>query len=365
MTGEPGTVRERILAAQERMEKGQAWFRRFASLNWEDVYDFIGACVRNEGDQDMLFSYVRDHENDGTPSPAALPDLKDKLRKCFRRSFETDALSAMGAIVVPNEDQAFSWKVFEGHPLIANYTEGEFGRVSGPPGGGKTNVGCVIIEQWTAQGNLIFSNIANLEEVQGHRFTATAKALIRAAVDAARGGVQWIWVLDEGGAAGYTNAEWMTVRSRDLNKFIRIIRKLRGNMLYIEQDPRAAPRLIVDWARNLYHCPFKGAVSIDLRGPHLVWRQDVRDFPKTELPFDSRDVAAFKVDVDVDAMFQAIGGRKDQLDAMIEYIDTPLKVPEPDQEQPRSPKTGHFLSRRHSMTKAATAAVDIPTKTPF
>jgi len=343
---EQGTVRERILAAQERMENGLAWFRRWDTLSWLDVEEFIGACVRNAQDQDTLLAYIRDEASNGTPTPAAAEGLKDKLRKSFRRSFETDALSAMGAIVVPHQEHMFSWKVFETDPLAANYGEGEFGRISGPPRKGKTNTACVIMDRWIARGNLAFSNIKNLDGVPGHVYTETGKTLIRAAIAASRAKQRWLWVMDEGAIAGWTNQEWMTRRSRDLNKFIRVVGKLRGNLVMVEQDPRAVPRLIVDWARNTYYCSSEGYVSIDLRGPHLVWRQDVRDFPKTRLPYDSRDIAAFRVDVDVDEMFQAIAGAGDQLAAMLEYIDRPAKAkregsPGP---QPRDPG-GHFAPR--------------------
>jgi len=342
MTGEDKF--QRILAAAERMRDGLSWFRRWESLSWDDVEEFVTAAVRNPSDQLLLFGFVRREKMAGVPSPAGSPTLKDKLRRCFRQSFETDALSAMGAIQVPHEGNGgFSWKVFERDPLTANLTEGQFVRISGPPGGGKTNLGCVMIHRWMGRG---FRAITNIRNIEGAVYAPDIRSLLRGVIAARKENIAWTFWLDEPRIAGYIRQRTMTTRSQDLDKVVTAVRKLGGNMVLIEQMPEAVPALIVAWARSLFYCHEPGYVSIDLRGPTLVWRQDVRDFPATTLTFDTRDFAAFRVDLDVDAMFQEIAGAKDQLTAMLEYVDRPptIRVRKPNpRDLPRGPM-GEFVS---------------------
>lgn len=337
MTGEEKF--QRILAAAERMQDGLRWFRRWQSLSWSDIEEFVTAAVRDEADQALLFSYIRDRLEEGSPCPAAVPELKDKLRRCFRHSFETDALSAMGAIQVPWEGNGgLSWRVFQTDPLTANLTEGQFARISGPPGGGKTNLACVMIERWLARGNIPITNIRDLE---GSSYTPDIRSFLRAVVAARQAEIPWTLWLDEPRLAGYTRKEWMTRRSRDLDRVVTAVRKLGGNMVLIEQLPEAVPALIVAWAQSMFFCHSPGRVSIDLRGPELTWRQEVYDFPRTSLGFDTRDFAAFRIDLDIDAMFQEIAGKRDQLQAVLDYIDRPKPVRETPGPRHRDPE-GRF-----------------------
>ncbi len=314
---------DRILAAEQRMREGLAWFRRFESHSWEDVEEFVTAAIRGEGEQQILFAFIQDEIRAGVPCPAASPDLKTRLRVHFRQGFHTDPLSDMGAIVVPNEGQRdLSWKVFETDPLMANFTEGQFGRVSGPPGMGKTTLACVQIERWIRRGFLAFTNIRIKDS--GIVFTPDVRSLLRAAVNARRLGLPWTFWLDEARIVGYIRKNAITSRSKQLDQIVTGVRKLGGNMVLIEQLPEAVPALIVAWARNTYYCHAPGVVSIDLRGPDLKWRQDIRDFPNTVLEFDTRDFAPFRTDdLNVDSMFQAIAGEPDQLQAVLDYMDRP------------------------------------------
>lgn len=318
-----GEGKERIWAAEDRMKAGQRWFDRWESHSWADLEKFIGSCIRDKGEMIELYAILNAGTNNGWPVPAAAgPELKQKLWVAFRLSFETDSLSAMAATVVPNEDVPFSWKVFTGDPLIANYHEGRFGVITGPPREGKTNLGCILLEHWVAAGNLAFTNIKL--EAEPYVWTPTAKTLVRAAIAARRADRRWLFLLDEGGASGWTRQGWQDWRSKELTTFIKApLGKLGGNLVMIEQDPKAVPNLIQEWATSRYHVPRKGWVSIDLRGPELAWRQDVRDFPKTSLPYETRDLAIFRVDADIDAMMQATADAPDQLAAMLDAIDHP------------------------------------------
>jgi len=310
-----------IYAAENRMRDGIRFFQKWTILSWGDVEDFTMAAIRDT-ERESLFELYETYQAQGIPLPSAIPTLKRTLRVHFRSSFETDPLTAMAAIVVPTETRdPLSWKVFEGDPLTENLTEGEYIRISGPPGKGKTNLGCVLMERWIKKGCRAFSNIRL--EVPNHVYVSRTSELLRAIVQARRDGISWLFLLDEPRIAGYTRMRRITTRSQNLDKIVSMTRKLGGNMGLIEQNPEEVPALIVLWAQNMFFCHEIGVISIDLRGPRLIWRQDVRNFPRTKLPFETRDIAAFATDVDVDAMFQTVAGTTDQLQAVLNYLDQP------------------------------------------
>lgn len=311
----------RLYAAERKAQEADTFFQRFASHPWDDVERFVGMAIRDPSTQDNAFDFVEEGRK-CYPKPSAMPALKRYLWKAFRASMETDPLSAMAATIIPGEKVPFSWKVFETDPLTANFSEGRFGFISGPPRQGKTNTGCVLLERAKTHEFMPFSNIKL--DVPGYMHTPDAVSVIREGIACARAKKRWLFVLDEGAASGLVRQQWYTKRSRDLNVFIKTpMGKLRGNMVLIEQDPNAVPPLIMQWATSRFHCPRERWVSIDLRGPELVWREDVRDFPKSSLPFETRDMAIFDVNVDIEAMLRVTAGAEDQLQAMLDFIETP------------------------------------------
>jgi len=203
-----------IYAAENRMRDGIRFFQKWTILSWGDVEDFTMAAIRDT-ERESLFELYETYQAQGIPLPSAIPTLKRTLRVHFRSSFETDPLTAMAAIVVPTETRdPLSWKVFEGDPLTENLTEGEYIRISGPPGKGKTNLGCVLMERWIKKGCRAFSNIRL--EVPNHVYVSRTSELLRAIVQARRDGISWLFLLDEPRIAGPLEAlgAWVEARYR-------------------------------------------------------------------------------------------------------------------------------------------------------
>jgi len=110
---------------------------------------------------------------------------------------------------------------------------------------------------------------------------------------------------------------------------MRCVRKLGGSFNLIEQREDSVPKLIMEFAKNIFYCESRGTVSIEMRGPELSFRDTVRDFPKTTLPFDTDDISMFPINIDIQKIFAFISGSDDPKKALRQYLeieDAPVKA---------------------------------------
>lgn len=135
---------------------------------------------------------------------------------------------------------------------------------------------------------------------------------------------KWIFILDEGGLM-YSKADATTRRAKDLDKFVRIIGKLHGSMIIIEQREESVPTILQEFATSLYFCERPGVVNIELKGPELAFRGTVSKFPKTTLPFQTYDIAYFSLNINLIAMFVALSGEGDVKQALRNFMSGAMK----------------------------------------
>lgn len=296
---------------------------RFEELPFEDVVKIVDSGVLNPEKKKALFLQIRTAMSKGATSPAEIPNIEWHIREEVGRSFQLVdkmGISALGSMVFDWNDGIDHWRIYNPDIIVANFKEGGFGRIAGLPGMGKTNLGCVMIEEWTKKGSG-YTAISNILPEKGHKsyvYVESAKDFLTALTHI-KG--RWLFILDEGGLV-YGRQDQTTRRVKDLDKLMRIVRKLHGNMVLVEQRIESVPALIQEFAQNLYYAHAPGIVTIDLRGPHLRAMVKVREFPRTQLPFDTYDVAYFATHgVDLQEVFGVITGEKDWKVALLNYLE--------------------------------------------
>lgn len=345
-----------ILNSSEKMAEFLNICRRWRTVTWEELDNIITVGVWDPAQQTAMFNEAHNAKASGSAMPYLMPGFLTRLRVAVSASFhiadKVGGVSGVGSMVFDEQAKMRSWKIYNPRILTANFREGNFGRFAGLPRKGKTNNACVWMEQWAADGNIAFSNILPDPDAPvdpRYQYVRDAMALFLA-VSTLPEGVLWTFVHDEGGLM-YSKADAATRRAKDLDKFARVIGKLHGNYIIIDQRPESVPTIIQDFATSLFYCEQPGVMDIELRGPNLAFRDRVRDFPKTTLPMQTYDIAFFNINVNIVKMLDALSGSHDVKETMREFLGTP--------EARKLPKGSYSAS---SPSSGRVATPDVPIK---
>lgn len=322
----------RIMEAEKRMTQGLERLRHIKMWSFQDAREFITVSGWRQDRAEQFLNLIDEAEKRGFASPyLGIKNLESTLRLEMMNSFHVvdhaGGVTGLGSMVFVPADGYRSWRIYNPTILTANLDRGGFSRINGVPGVGKTNTGCVIQEQFASEPNHVaIGNIRMLAPTPNFIYVKDAESLVRVISDLPYK-TSWHFVHDEGGLS-YSKPDQATRRVKDLDKLMRCVRKLGGSYTLIEQREDSVPNLIVEFAKNIYYVEAKGVVSIEMRGPELAFRDTVRDFPKTKLPFDTDDIAMFDINIDVQKLFSQISGADDPKSAMRDFLnlkEEPLK----------------------------------------
>ena len=319
-----------VLTSTERMTQALNFLRRFSVVSYEDVEDFITVGVWNEPEQEVFFNILDEARAGGIAFPYLIPNLRTRLRIAVSRSFHmidrVGGISGLGSMVFEPERGATPFKVYNSKMFSVNFEEGEFGRISGVPGSGKTNAACrLLIEEYVRPNRLVFTNIMPTTYGEDGSpeypdpnvvYSMNVKELFINIAERGKDS-KWIFILDEGGLV-YSKPDAATRSAKDLDKLARVIRKLHGSFVVIEQRPDSIPTIIQEFSTVLFYCEKPpGIVNVELKGPVIAHRARIKDVPKTTLPFDTYDIAYFSVSgVNIPAVFEAISGSREPFNTM-------------------------------------------------
>ena len=312
--------------AKDRMTQFLQVMARFETLSWKNIIDIATVGAWDVAERDYLFLNARKWLKEGK-HPKDIDGLELRIRSAVASSFHIAERFGIGvgSMVFDLEDSYDDYHIYNQDLIIENIDEGSFARVSGPPRKGKTNSACVMIERWLDNGNLCFTNIYMKKKVNGITYVNDARALLSAIATSKD---RFLFVYDEGQASGYSSSTAVTLESRYTDNLFRIIGKLLGNVLYIDQIEMKAPQVIKEWSMTqLRMTDSHGQIMIDIGEP-INFHKLVSNFPKTTLPFMTRDIASFNMNVNVERMFQLMSGKPEkQREIILEFLDSPESDP--------------------------------------
>lgn len=322
-----------MLESTKRANLAENKLRQFDSWAWKDYESFITWMAWDDAKQLYFFSIEEQAVAKGANAPKDVaikhgPPLLVELRMAVSASFHVvdhlGGISGLGSMISEPDEGLRSWRIYNPSVLTANYSEnGTIGRFNGELGSGKTSGACVQIEQWLKESDThwVIGNIKMFKPIERYIYVTRASEFLRAVANMPKGAV-WIFYMDEGGL-NYSKPDQTTKRVRQLDKLMRLIRKFHGSFNLIEQREESVPNLIIEWARNIFRFEKGKAhiVHIELRGPELSFRDTVKSFPKTTLPFDTDDPAMFEFDIDIEALHDAISGEENVMASIVEFLD--------------------------------------------
>lgn len=312
--------------AKERMTQFLQVMARFKSLSWENIIDIVTVGVWDVAEKEYLFANAIAYQDSGK-KPQDFEHLDFRLRSAVSASFHFAERFGIGvgSMVFDLESSYDDYYIYNQDLIVENFDEGSFGRVSGPPRKGKTNTACVMIERLLEQDCLCFTNIYMKKTVAGITYVNDARTLLTAI---AKADGKFLFIYDEGQASGYSSSTATSIESRYTDNLFRIIGKLMGNVLYIDQIEMKAPNVIKEWSMTqLRMTDVPGQLMIDIGEP-INFHKMVSGFPKTKLPFMTRDIASFNMNVNVERMFQLMSGKPEkQKEIILEFLGSPDSNP--------------------------------------
>lgn len=312
---EESLAKATMLISKEAMLDCLRLFDRFETLTYAEVQDVVFVGVWDVETQRGLLELLRNAKANGLLLPSEIPNLEIELRQAVAASFHVadklGGLTGIGSMVF-SRPSLTSWKILNPSILSANYTVGQFGYVNGVPRSGKTNL-CAVMMESLLQTQVVVTNIllAHPHPVN-YRYAQDVPTMLRA-VAALPPGTRWTALIDEAGLWVSTK-DSMTTRGKALDRLAKVIGKLDGNLVLIDQQESTIPTVVKAFAANHYFCIKPGEVRIDLHGPNVYFTEVVKDFPKTTLAFDTFDISQFTFpkDFKLEALFLAITGLKGQ-----------------------------------------------------
>lgn len=314
--------------AEEKMSQFINLMDRFNTLDWGKIKNIVTVAIWDIAERDELFKIIRKYEKENV-IPNDIPGLEYRLRAAIgpsiRLAEKLGGITGLGSMTFEPELSIDDYQFYNPDIFIMGFNEGKFGRMSGNPRKGKTNNSCLMIERWAKAGNIALSNIYKKESNDKYIYIKDSRELFTMLTEIPRK-VKWIFIYDEGGLS-YSKLHSSTIHSRYMNEVARIIGKLYGNMLYIDQLATACPETIQKFASIFFHALEPGKMYIELRGDH-IFRRTLRNIPATTLPYDTRDIAYFdSKDLNVEGMFSAISGSDNPYDLMSEYLESKESTP--------------------------------------
>lgn len=327
MPGDDSIGTHRLLAAGEKMTEARLLWERWDQLDVEEMKAIVIAGVFDERMRKGMVIKLRECDEKKQRPQEVLKNFSDEWLEAVANSLHMVdremGLSAVGSMVFSVHNTLPEWSLYNPDIIVGNFTNpGEFGYTTGIPGAGKTNFTCVQIELWLAGGRCVVSNI-RIKGIDGNYYFARKfTTVLRAAIAIRRAGKTWFLCLDETGLY-WLKAQAMRGTNIAMDKFLRILRKLGGSLIAIEQREEGISTTLQAFATQHFKCvkpAVAGVVNLDLHGPvytHNIW---TKGFPKTQLDFDTNALAYLEMDVDIDEIFEVLSG-EDMYGDLERYLD--------------------------------------------
>ncbi len=307
----PDDEERETLMGTERMKDALDTFDRFEQLTLADIRGVV-MMINDQDEKRKILRILDEGARQGLTRPAQFIGLESRLRADISDSFhiieKTGGLTAVASMIFDRSDEGNSWNFYNPDILTMGFKEGGFARISGLPRMGKTNLACVIMERWAAKGYVALSNILPRSADSRYIYVKDAKALFLAVSGCMKRGVPWLFILDEGGLV-WAKQDVSTRRAKDLEKLVRVIGKMHGRMAMIDQREDAIPTTIQQFSKTLFFCHKPGVLTIELRD--YKFHAKIHDFPRTDLPFDTYDIAFFDVNVSIPDVLEGMSGEED------------------------------------------------------
>ena len=181
---------------------------------------------------------------------------------------------------------------------------GTLGHVSGVMGSGKSDFACLLAEMAASRGFTVVTNIAFTSGLPDGIVRATRLSrLLLDMIDARLAGRPVLVVLDEV-SQFFSRREAGRSENIQMEKLLRLTRKFRASMLFVEQVQYGLPTVALELLSARYHKTSKVKMHYATRNMERNYNLLVEGVPRTDLSFDTLHLGGFAHDVNLGEMFR-------------------------------------------------------------
>ena len=187
---------------------------------------------------------------------------------------------------------------------------GTLTHISGVMGSGKTDLGCTIADYALREGWTVVTNINFIGELpEGLIRTVRLSELMLEMIDARLEKRDVVVLFDEV-SMFFSRREAGRSGNIDLEKLLRLTRKFRSSVIFIEQVKGGLPSVALELLTARFHKLGKKKCQYSTRNLEKNYNLLLDSIPRTKLQFDTWHMGGFKPDIDLGEIFRD--------DAMIE-----------------------------------------------
>ena len=308
-------------------------------ITWEDLKQLITVCMPDHVRARWWFDEIRKYrggEGDLPPSTFPMMEmLQDEIlvAVCERVNY-TDPLTVIAAMNY-NSQTYFDFNDYHSKVFIKPFLKhnGILVQCSGLMGSGKTDFALKITEMLLDNGFVVITNIrcpGATRVVKGEYTTGDINNLYMVTrmtdlllqlIRMRRDGKNVVIVFDE--TSIFYNRQSATTRENiSIGVFLRLIRKFAGSCIFIEQLERGLATIADNLTVSRFHKISQKKLQYSTSTLGKNYNLFLDSIPKTNIDFDTLDLAGFSLDIDFKKMMMRIDiDAESKMDDIKDYIE--------------------------------------------
>ena len=308
-------------------------------ITWEDLKQLITVCMPDHVRASWWFDEIRKYRGGGENlSPSTFPDmeiLQDEVlvAVCERVNY-TDPLTVIAAMNY-NSQTYFDFNDYHSKVFIKPFLKhnGILVQCTGLMGSGKTDFALRISEMLLDNGFIVITNIRCSEAtkiVKGDIIPGTIDNLYMVTrmtdlllqlIEMRRDGKNVVIVFDET-SIFYNRQSANTRENIAIGVFLRLIRKFAGSCIFIEQLEHGLASIANNLTVSRFHKISQKKLQYSTSTLESNYNLFLKNTPKTNIEFDTLDLAGFSLDINFKKMLERIDiDAESKMDDIKRYIE--------------------------------------------
>jgi len=310
-------------------------------ISWPELKQLITVCMPDHVQTDWWFDEIRKYRSSGEDLPPStfpmMELLQDKIlvAVCERVNY-TDPLTVIAAMNYASQIY-FDFDDYNPKVFIKPFLKhnGILVQCSGLMGSGKTDFALSVTEMLLDNGFVVITNIrcpGATRVVKGEYITGDIDNLYMVTrmtdlllqlIRMRRDGRNVVIVFDE--TSIFYNRQSATTRANiAIGVFLRLIRKFAGSCIFIEQLERGLATIADNLTVSRFHKISLKKLQYSTSTLKSNYNLFLKNIPKTNIDFDTLDLAGFSLDIDFKKMMMNIDidaeSKMDDIEIYIENI---------------------------------------------
>lgn len=320
-------------------------FKEF--MNFRDAREILMLTSAHPDTVEDWLNRIRELEEVSDNAGEEIPKPDGKMRKRdfwdFRKAkkifidemivdfnMRVNSINDLGRMAVFNDEELLYQPFYDFNPDSLIYAfhiqkEGIIASVSGVMGSGKTDFSLFLVEL-LLQSKTLFHIVTNiwlsentLNENSDLFYKDNMIDLLLQLCECAEMDGHTVVAMDET-SLFFSRREPGKKSNIQFEKFLRLIRKYNCSIIFIEQVKDGLPGVALDLRTVVYHKTGKKKLFYSTISGQRNYNNYLSSIPRTILEFDTKHMGSFDLNIDLEALYEHVKGKKNPIKATREFI---------------------------------------------